>query len=302
VKIVLKLVLRIFYFMWAILALLSALLVATQAALSKKYLKNIDLYVLASGAFIFASIFLIVAALFKGVPDIGGNFFLAVFGSVALNLIATTLQYKALKITDLSLAVPMVAFTPVFLIATSFLILGELPTWWGIAGIVAIVIGSYVLHFNVKEKGIRATIARMIHNRGVLYMLIVAFIFSISANFDKIAVQNSDPVFASAMIYLFLGISFTAIVVARGQFNIDIYKKSFLVFVFLAIVSAASTLAANTALNLQIVPYVISLKRTSIVFSVVFGAIFFKEKSMQKRFLGAIIIFIGVVIILLLSR
>ena len=51
------------------------------------------------------------------------------------------------------------------------------------------------------------------------------------------------------------------------------------------------------AFELAIVPYVISVKRTSAIFSVLWGKQFFKEEEFKSRFIGAIIVVAGLVII-----
>jgi hypothetical protein len=48
----------------------------------------------------------------------------------------------------------------------------------------------------------------MVRNRGSWYMLIVAFLFAISINFDKIAMLNSDPFFGMALTVMSIGIAF----------------------------------------------------------------------------------------------
>ncbi|MCK4555658.1 MAG: hypothetical protein KAT83_03550 [Candidatus Aenigmarchaeota archaeon] len=49
--------------------------------------------------------------------------------------------------------------------------------------------------------------------------------------------------------------------------------------------------------TLTLAAYVIAVKRTNTLFSVVFGAIFFKEKNIRGRLLGAALMVLGVAII-----
>jgi len=53
------------------------------------------------------------------------------------------------------------------------------------------------------------------------------------------------------------------------------------------------------AINLTLVAYVISIKRLSIIFSVIFGFLLFKEKGFKERLTGAIIMVLGVILITL---
>jgi len=53
------------------------------------------------------------------------------------------------------------------------------------------------------------------------------------------------------------------------------------------------------AISLTLVAYVIAIKRTSVIISVIFGHSIFKEKGIKERLLGAIIMVIGVLFITL---
>src|ERR1700687_4180208 len=59
---------------------------------------------------------------------------------------ATLLYLSALQASPLSLCVPFLAFTPILLIGTGYLILGELPSTAKLAGVVLVVVGSLVMH------------------------------------------------------------------------------------------------------------------------------------------------------------
>ncbi len=63
---------------------------------------------------------------------------------------------KAIQVSDLSLAVPMVALTPFFLLLTSPLLVGEFPAPLGVVGIVLIVAGSYLMKVRERARGLLA--------------------------------------------------------------------------------------------------------------------------------------------------
>lgn len=285
--------------MWFLLAILSAFLTASQSALTKSFLKKIDKYVLASGIFLSATVFLLVLTLVQGVPEIKSGFYYFLIGTVLLNVIATILYFSALEIIDLSIADPIISFTPVFLILTSFIMLGELPTPVGVCGIILVVFGYYILNLKKDDSGkYEKSIIKSFKNRGAIYMLVVAFIYSLSSNFDKLTVKSSSPLFGSAMIYLSLGIVFIIFSIYKKK-NIQVeFRNSIHKFLLIGFFAAMSAVAINTALLMQIVPYTISLKRTSILFSVFMGVIFFKEKNIKEKILGSAIMLAGVILIL----
>jgi uncharacterized membrane protein len=61
----------------------------------------------------------------------------------------------------------------------------------------------------------------------------------------------------------------------------------------------ASTFIIGLAITKQIVPYVIAIKRTSILFSVLYGMLIFKEKNILQRLIATFIMFAGILLIIL---
>lgn len=286
--------------MWFILSILGAFFDATYYVLNKYFLRRINEYILGGGVFITSFFILIVVSLIKGIPGLNLTFLYAALITSVLNVIAIILYFKALKIGDISLVIPMTSFTPLFLIITSSVILGEFPSRIGILGIFLIVIGSYILNFKTfKTDKILEPFKNLFKEKATLYMIIVAFVFSISSNFDKLTVINSDPAFGMAFVCLLIGISFMVISYFKKQNFIQSYRTNFSKFTLVALVQALVLFTITGAYFKQIVPYVISIKRTSILFSVLYGFLLFKEKEISKRFLAALIMFVGVVLILL---
>lgn len=178
-----------------IFALLTAFFESLKDVFSKRGLRAVDEY-MASFSFKFFSIpFLIPFVLIFGIPDIGSNYLIALVTDGLLNVVTIVLYMRAIKISDLSITVPLVAFTPLFLLLTSPLILGEYPAPLGIVGIVLIVFGSYILNIRKINEDILGPFKAILKDRGPKLMLIVAFLFSITSNIDKIGVQNSSPIF-----------------------------------------------------------------------------------------------------------
>ncbi len=285
---------------WFIFALLGAFFSATSAMVVKKGLKKTEPLVLLTWISIITGVFLMVASLVKGIPSIGEGFYLSLAILVVLNILANVLYYKSLKVTDLSLAMPMLSFTPIFLILTSFLILGEFPSTVGIVGIVVIVIGSYILNSKKGDSKILDPIKYIFKHKGTFYMLVVAFIFSLTGNYVKIVTENSDYLFGVALVLLVSGFVLLIFSFFNPKSRItNIKKGAFWDVVFASVASGLALALVNIALGMQIVPYVISIKRMSIVFAVIYGDILFREKNFSRRIIGALIMLVGVLMIVL---
>ncbi|CAI7851283.1 unnamed protein product, partial [Closterium sp. NIES-53] len=65
--------------------------------------------------------------------------------SSAAKILAGVMYQRALHVAPISTTVPFLAFVPVLLLATSFLLLGEVPSVQGVVGVVVVTAGGYLL-------------------------------------------------------------------------------------------------------------------------------------------------------------
>lgn len=281
---------------WIPLAFGVALFDSLKNVLAKKTLKNIDEYFVAWANSFFSAIFLI-PILFYGLPEIKPMFFVGLIVSGTLNIAALVFFMKSIKCGDLSNTVPLTTISPLLLLITSPLIVGEFPSFQGILGMISIVVGSYLLNFKKGEKNFFAPFRAIIREKGSRYMLIVVLIWAVTANFDKIGVINSSPLFYSFSVQFYIGILMLIFILPKLKNNPETFKQNFKALIGVGFLSTLTIICHMLAISLTIVPYVISIKRTNSILSVIFGKIFFKEGYLQERLLAAILMFIGVLLI-----
>lgn len=284
-----------------IFGLATAFFSATYYALIKKYSKGVSEYTLAVFPFLFASPFVFIYLVAEGFPTVPLKYWFVVFLATSVNLIAVLLYVRALKISELTLTIPMLAFTPLFMLATSPIITKEFPTLYGLIGLLLIVFGSYILNLNHYTKGILAPLKAIYHHKGPFLMLIVAFIFSLGANFDRLGVTYTSPGFHSFIMVTCLGLALLVVALFESKKSVLHPKISFKIFLFIGLVLALTIIFQNNANKLIIAPYVISLKRVGILFSMFYGYLFFKEKHLKRRTFAAVIMVIGAIIITVMS-
>ena len=130
-------------------------------------------------------------------------------------------------------------------------------------------------------------------------MLVTAFIWSFTANLDKIGVQHSSPVFFTALVHLGLAIFYFFIFRRLSKQESDIIIKKWKLFAFWGLLYAFAIVSQMTAIKMTLVNYVISIKRAGMLFSILFGYLFFAERHIKARLLGASIMFVGVLFITL---
>jgi len=140
-------------------------------------------------------------------------------------------------------------------------------------------------------------IREMARNRGIIYMLLFTVVSAFVVTMNKLFIMGSDQFFGPAINSLFIGVFLLAAALLSGKRVFVYYRKSGHSLFLLGSLNAVMRMFLATALLLQIAPYVISVKRFSIIFGVLWGYLLFKEKAAARRFWGAIIMLLGIILI-----
>ena len=287
--------------MWLLFASLTAFFDACKDATGKQSLKTLDEYSVLFSFMAIGVVILFPIVLIEGIPPIQPGFWLALLIGGGLNILAFTLYVRALKLADLSLTVPLVTLTPLFLLVTSPILVQEWPTWADGVGVVLLVIGSYVLNLGA---GILQApfepLFTMARNPGSRLMLCVAFIWSITSNFDKIGVQGSSPLLWAIALFSVIATGMVPFVFFRqNSLGIGPLLGEWRLLGLTGVFNAIAITFQMLALPMAPVAQVIAVKRMSALLSVLFGHFFFREKGFKSRLAGAAIMVSGVVIMAL---
>jgi drug/metabolite transporter (DMT)-like permease len=283
--------------LWFILSLSTALSESIRDVFSKKSLQHADVFVTSWAWRFFSLPFLLPLLLVVEIPAVGPDFWWALGADGMLNVIASLLYLRAIQQSDLSITIPIITFTPIFLLLTSPLIVGEFPSPVGILGIVLIVAGSYVLNLSKRTGGYLAPIKALFAEPGPRLMLVVALIFSVTANLDKVGVENSSPIIWSVAMSAFIAAVMVPVVAIGSRTPSAQLRAGIRTLVLIGLFNALVMVLQMSALELTLVAYVISIKRTSAIMSVVWGHLLFKEPGLKERAAGAVLMVLGVVCI-----
>jgi uncharacterized membrane protein len=282
---------------WVAFAILTAVFRSLTDVAGKSSMKNMDEYIVAWSLFLFALPFFGILLFFTDIPEIGENFWVALLVGGSLNVFTNLIYMRAIKLSDLSITIPLITFTPLFMLVTSPIIVGEFPNIYGIIGILLIVTGSYILNFKEKKKGYFAPFKALLKEKGPRLMLLVAFIWSITANFDKIGIESSSAFFWPVAVNAFITIGFIPVVLTKSRNKTQQIKKNYKALIPVGFFHGIMIVVQMIAVSMTLVAYVISIKRTSAILSVVFGSLLFKEEGLKERLLGSAIMILGVVLI-----
>lgn len=283
--------------LWLILSLFSALSQSARDLFSKKCLQHLNEYVVAFSRPLFSSLFSLPLLFFTEIPNLDTTFWLIILFNSSLMSAALILYLRAIKSSPISLTVPMLAFTPLFLLITSPLILREFPSFLGMTGIILIVSGTYTLSIKDVSRSYLAPFKALVKEKGPLIMFFVAIIFSVTANLIKIGIQHSNTLF-----FLIVSNAFTCgflfpVMLTKSKRTMKGIGINLKVLFTIGLFNILMQIFVLKAMELTIVSYVVSVKRTTIIFSTLYGYFFFKEKRIIERLIGASVMILGVLLI-----
>lgn len=220
---------------------------------------------------------------------------------VGINLVAFYGYVRAIELADVSLVAPLLSLSPLFMLLTSWVMLSEVPDGKGLAGILIVVVGTYFLAGG--EAGLDLDpLLRLVEDPGPRWALLVAFLWSITANIDKLSVEASSPLAYSFWFHLLFTLCFTPIYLylrtdtgesdeASGE------EGSWAIVVVgllgVGVLQALMVVAQMTALTATNVTYVIAIKRAGMLVSVLGGGLLLDEEDFLRRLLAAFLVLVG---------
>lgn len=285
--------------MWVTLSLLTAFSLATSDALTKKMLRSRDEYFVAWIRLLFTLPVLMTSLFFIEIPSLDRTFWVATVCALPLEITALILYTKALKVSPLSVTVPFLALTPLFLIFTSNLILGESVSIRGAAGILLMAAGAYTLNLHKAKHAVMGPIRAIFKEKGSVMMIGVAFIYSITSSLGKMAIEHSSPLFFGSFYFILVTILFTPIAIKKNRGNLSFRKKEMISFVSIGFTYSIMIVCHMLAMSLVNVAYMISVKRTSILFGIFYGHLLFREERITEKIAGGIIMLAGFIMIVI---
>jgi len=287
--------------LWFFLSLTAALSQAVNDVISKRFFSDLTPYEMGLIRLVYGIPYLLVGFIYIPRPPLDNTFLLCLAMGLPLESVAFLCYMRAIKVSPLSLTIPFLAFTPAFVIVTGFLILGETLNVYGIAGIILIVMGSYLLNASQVKHEWFAPIKAIFREQGSWLMLLTALLYSLTATIGKLAIQHSSArYFAVAYFLLFTILIAAMLPLAPGAKAVNILKRP-LPAVIAGVVLAIMIFSHTYAISLIEAAYMLSVKRSSLLFGVLFGALFFKEKHVKERLFGASLMMFGVLVIGLLG-
>ena len=227
------------------------------------------------------------------------KFYIAFLVSLPLETAATILYVKALRLSPLNLTLPFLSLTPIFLILFSWLILDEKVSMQSGFGIFLIAFGSYILNIKKIKEGFLEPFKAIARERGSIYMIMVAVLFSFTSALGKMGVTHSTPLYFGVTYITALCICLMPFAIYSCKLCADkiITKRNLKNGLILGAIMTVSNVMHFAAISISNVADMIAIKRLGLLFGIILGYFFFKETGFKERFTGALIMFIGFVMI-----
>jgi drug/metabolite transporter (DMT)-like permease len=283
---------------WLLFAFATAVFYGLQGVWTKWITRHVSGPAASWAIFAFAFPLLAAYLAFQGVPPIAPAFWPALLTSASINVVSFYLYVSAIQKGDLGLTYPLLALTPVFVLPVELVLLGDLPGLQGLGGILLVAAGVYLLNFSERRAGLFAPFATVLRDPGARRMLAVALIWSVSAVLDKIATVSSSPAFYGTLDSGLIALAFVPLVMRRGGgFRAALSRKTWWLLAVQGLLFALMFVVQMEAIQRTLAVYVISIKRSGAIVTVLLGALLFGEPQLRERLGGAVVILAGVLLI-----
>ncbi|HEY0308879.1 MAG TPA: EamA family transporter [Acidobacteriaceae bacterium] len=228
-----------------------------------------------------------------------GLFHIPYFAGIAaldccLVALSSLFYYRAIQIAPLSLTIPFLTFTPVFLLLSTEMVLRERPSLLQIEAVAVVVFGSLLMYRAQFHMGWIEPIRALATNPGSRYMLLASLILSLTNVLDKWLILRTDS-FTFAWIYglgscIVFGIGLS-LCLLLGKVKLE--PLSWNQMAVAGIADAATLIFQFAALQYLSAVATIAFKRSGILLTVLAGWFFFHEKQVANRLVAAAIMISG---------
>jgi len=287
---------------WLTLTLLCAFFVASADAATKKYLSSYSAQELTVIRFTWSALLCLPLLLMQPVPTLPASFWKWLAVLVPIEILAMWLYMQAIRTSALAHTLPYLAFTPVFNVLTAYLVLGERVSPRGFAGIVIITVGAYVLNLQRGSgKGVCGVIeplTSILRETGPRLMLTVAFLYSITSTLGKGALQYVPPIFFGPFYFCVLAVVTLALATLAERRNpLTLLWRRPGAHLLVGLSTGAMAVTHFLALERVEVAYMIAVKRSSLLFGILYGAWLFQERHLTRHLGAGMLMLAGIMLI-----
>ena len=284
---------------WIFPALFTALMTASQDAWVKRCFSGLSMYDMLAFPMAYSLPLFCLVLPHVPVPALDRTFAIYFLAGIPINSIGFLLHMRAIQVSPLSLTLPYLAFTPVFIFLTGYVILGEIANGWGVFGVCIIVAGAYVLNIDPEFYSPVAPFIAFGSEKGSILMVATAFIYSFGAVVGKKAIQHSSVMFFTTSFFVVFNLVCLGGMLVSGKTRFGRLARFPLQGAVAGGLLFGHAICHGWAISMTKAVYMIAVKRISILFGVIYGGLFFNERHLLYRMVGTSLMVIGAAVVTL---
>lgn len=293
--------------MWILFACLSAFFAGCTAILAKIGIEDTDSHLVTALRTVVVLIFTWLMVFLVGSQDTIGTItpysYLYLFLSGLSTGASWLCYFRALQLGDVSKVTPIDKSSTVLTMVLALIFLGESVTFFKLLGMLGIALGTYWM---IQRKPARqATVpTSAAKSKGWLFYGFLSAIFAaLTSILGKIGIENVESNLGTALRTIVVLLMAWAIVFATGkQKEIShIRPKSWWFIILSGIATGLSWLCYYKALQTGPASIVAPIDKLSVLVTVLFAAVFLKEKLSRRALLGLIVLTAGTLLLLVPS-
>jgi bacterial/archaeal transporter family protein len=284
--------------MWIFYSLLATIAGTTGSLLSKKVVSEINEYAGLWTYLLFGFLVSIIYVGFAGFTISSNLFWLIIPIRLMVDSLAAICYFKALKIEEVSFVTPILSLSPIFIMFSSYLINGQIPSIMARWGVIFIVFGTFLLFASKINHSSNKSNSKLLIASGLV--IATTILWSVASALHKQGINYSSPATYFFVSYAGFTLIFTLIayLVARPDMHraLDKHHASFNILNGLAL--GLDQIFTLTAIATGPVVLVESLKGSGLIFTTLFARVYLKEQLGRRKLIGIISIFCGLLLII----
>lgn len=284
--------------MWIMFAFGSALFAGLTAILAKCGIRNTDSNVATALRTIVVLVFSWLMVFVTGAQNGMNSISMKTMVFLVLSGVATGASwlcyFKALQLGNVNKVTPIDKSSTVLTMFLAFVLLGEELTWMKAVAMVCIGIGTYMM---IQKK---QTEEKKEDKKWLLYAIGSAVFASLTSILGKIGISDINSNLGTAIrTIVVLVMAWIVVFVTGKQHTIkDIDKKSWIFLVLSGVATGGSWLCYYRALQTGPASVVVPIDKLSILVTIAFSYIVFREKLTAKAGIGLVLIVAGTLLLL----
>lgn len=286
--------------MWILFAFGSAIFAGLTAILAKCGIKNTDSNVATAlrtiVVLIFSWVMVAVTGTYTPLSSIDSKTLIFLILSGLSTGASWLCYFKALQIGDVNKVTPIDKSSTILTMLLAFMFLGEGFTMIKVVAMILIGIGTYMM---IQKKETEQ--AKQQGNMWLIYALGSAIFASLTSILGKVGIEGIDSTLGTAIrTIVVLVMAWIVVFVTKKENTIkSIGRKDWIFLVLSGFATGGSWLCYYRALQTGPASIVVPIDKLSILITIAFSYIVFKEKLNKKSAIGLVLIVAGTLALLL---